>query len=161
MSSVIKMFGLLCNKMIALIQRVKETRVTINKKPYSKISDGVLIFLGIHKDDKKKDAEFLVNKLSLLRVFRDKNNKMNKNIKEAGGSILVVSQFTLYSDTKKGNRPNFLNAANSALAKKLYDYFIDLLKINHSNVKTGKFGADMQVQLINDGPVTLILESGK
>ena len=161
MSLAIKMFGLLCNKMIALIQRVKEAKVTINKKPYSKINDGVLVFLGIHKDDKKKDAEFLVNKLSLLRVFKDENNKMNKNIKEARGSMLIVSQFTLYSDIKRGNRPNFLNAAPPVLAKKLYDYFVDLLKINHDDVKTGKFGADMKVQLINDGPVTLILESKK
>ena len=161
MSLVIKMFGLLCNKMIALIQRVKEAKVTINKKPYSKINDGILVFLGIHKDDKKKDAEFLANKLSLLRIFKDENNKMNKNIKEAKGSMLIVSQFTLYSDIKRGNRPNFLNAAPPILAKKLYDYFVDLLKINHDDVKTGKFGADMKVQLINDGPVTLILESRK
>ena len=161
MSLVIKMFGLLCNKMIALIQRVKEAKVTINKKPYSKINDGTLVFLGIHKDDKKRDAEFLVNKLSLLRIFKDENNKMNKNIKEARGSMLIVSQFTLYSDIKRGNRPSFLNAAPPVLAKKLYDYFVDLLKINHDDVKTGKFGADMKVQLINDGPVTLILESEK
>jgi len=145
--------------MIALVQRVKKAKVVINNQKCSKINYGMLIFLGIHKEDEKKNADSLVNKISSLRIFKDKNKKMNQNIQDVKGAVLVVSQFTLYAETKKGNRPSFLNAANPVLAKKLYNYFIDLLKINHDEVKTGEFGSDMQVQLINDGPVTLLLES--
>ena len=145
--------------MIILVQRVSEAKVIIEDKLYSSIDTGALIFLGIHTKDTKKDAEYLAKKLTLLRMFSDNNGRMNKRISEINGGILIVSQFTLYADIKKGNRPSFLNAAHPKLAKQMYNYFIDLLKINHNNVKTGKFGADMNIQLINDGPVTLLLES--
>ena len=147
--------------MIILVQKVKEARVVIHQQTYSKINEGILIFLGIHQNDTKKDVEYLVNKVGLLRIFTDEKNKMNKNIQDVNGSMLVVSQFTLCADIKNGNRPSFLNAAKYDLAKKWYDYFVDLLKINHNKIKTGKFGADMQVQLTNDGPVTLFMESEK
>mgnify|MGYP006087287673 CR=1 FL=1 len=145
--------------MIILVQRVSEAKVIIEDKLYSSIDTGALIFLGIHTKDTKKDAEYLAKKLSLLRIFSDNNGRMNKSISEINGGMLIVSQFTLCADIKKGNRPSFLNAAHPELAKKIYNYFIDLLKISHDNVETGKFGANMNIQLINDGPVTLFLES--
>ena len=144
-----------------VIQRVTKASVIIDNQIYNSIKMGALLLLGIHNNDTKQDAAYLAKRINNLRVFNDQNQKMNQNIHQVKGSLLVVSQFTLYGDLSKGNRPSFINAASSQNAKILYDYFLDLLKINKFTVKTGKFGFNMQIELINDGPVTLILESKK
>ena len=144
--------------MKAVIQRVENASVSIDGKLYSAINSGMCIFLGIHINDKKLNVEKLVDKISKLRIFPDKFNYMNKSIVESKGEILVVSQFTLYGDCKKGNRPSFQNAANKLIAMPLYEMFINLLKAKNIIVKSGKFGADMNINLDNKGPVTLIME---
>ena len=144
--------------MKAVIQRVENASVSIDGKLYSTINSGMCIFLGIHINDKKLNVEKLVDKISKLRIFPDKFNYMNKSIVESKGEILVVSQFTLYGDCKKGNRPSFQNAANKLIATPLYEMFINLLKAKNIIVKSGKFGADMNISLDNKGPVTIIME---
>jgi D-tyrosyl-tRNA(Tyr) deacylase len=142
-----------------VVQRVKKSNLKIKNKLYSSISNGMVILIGISKNDSYEVAKELAAKIIKLRIFNDDNGKMNKNISEINGEILVVSQFTLYADTKKGNRPSFINAAKPELAISLYNRFIDeLQKLISSKVRTGKFGADMKIELINDGPVTIILE---
>ena len=145
--------------MIALIQRVKKSSVKINNQIYSQINHGLLIFLGIHKDDTKSEAEYLCNKIVKLRIFSDRSSNMNKSIVDNKGEILVVSQFTLYGDCKRGNRPSFINLAKSNDAKPIYNFFISKLKGFNINVGSGKFGETMDVELINSGPVTIIIES--
>ena len=144
--------------MKAVIQRVENASVLIDGKLYSTINSGMCIFLGIHINDKKLNVEKLVDKISKLRIFSDEFNYMNKSIVESKGEILVVSQFTLYGDCKKGNRPSFQNAANKLIAMPLYEMFINLLKAKNIIVKSGKFGADMNISLDNKGPVTIIME---
>ena len=144
--------------MKAVIQRVENASVSIDGKLYSAINSGMCIFLGIHINDKKLNVEKLVDKISKLRIFSDEFNYMNKSIVESKGEILVVSQFTLYGDCKKGNRPSFQNAANKLIAMPLYKMFINLLKAKNIIVKSGKFGADMNISLDNKGPVTIIME---
>ena len=144
--------------MKAVIQRVENASVSIDGKLYSAINSGMCIFLGIHINDKKLNVEKLVDKISKLRIFSDEFNYMNKSIVESKGEILVVSQFTLYGDCKKGNRPSFQNAANKLIAMPLYEMFINLLKAKNIIVKSGKFGADMNISLDNKGPVTIIME---
>ena len=141
-----------------LIQRVKEARVICDDLVVSEIEKGLLVFVGIKQDDTIENADYMIKKLINLRVFEDENEKMNLSLKDINGSILIVSQFTLYADCNSGNRPSFSNAAKSEEAKKLYDYIVEELKKKINNVKTGIFGADMEVGLINDGPVTIILE---
>ena len=142
-----------------VVQRVKKSNLKIKNKLYSSINTGIVILIGISKNDNYEMAKELANKITKLRIFNDDNGKMNKNIMEIKGEILVVSQFTLYADTNKGNRPSFINAAKPELAILLYNHFIDeLQKLISSKVRTGKFGADMKIKLINDGPVTIILE---
>lgn len=142
-----------------VVQRVKKSNLKIKNKLYSSINTGMVILIGISKNDNYEMAKELANKITKLRIFNDANGKMNKNIMEIKGEILVVSQFTLYADTNKGNRPSFINAAKPELAISLYNHFIDeLQKLISSKVRTGKFGADMKIELINDGPVTIILE---
>ena len=142
-----------------VVQRVKKSNLKIKNKLYSSINTGIVILIGISKNDNYEMAKELANKITKLRIFNDDNGKMNKNIMEIKGEILVVSQFTLYADTNKGNRPSFINAAKPELAISLYNHFIDeLQKLISSKVRTGKFGADMKIELINDGPVTIILE---
>ena len=145
--------------MIALLQKVKYAKVSIDKKLYSQINKGILIFLGIHSKDIKKDVEYLVKKIIKARIFSDTNNKMNFDILTIKGSMLVVSQFTLYGNLKKGNRPSFLNAAKPNIAKPIYHYFVSLLKEYNIKIETGKFGAEMDIDLNNNGPVTLIINS--
>jgi len=145
--------------MRALVQRVESAEVQINNKKHSKISKGLLIFLGITHNDNKAGAIFLANKVSKLRIFANEEKKMNLSVKDINGEILVVSQFTLYGDSKKGNRPSFVNSAPSNIAVPLYEYFIYLLKEKNFNVKTGIFGENMDIKLINQGPVTIMLES--
>lgn len=142
-----------------VVQRVKKSNLKIKNKLYSSINTGMLILIGISKNDNYEMAKELANKIIKLRIFNDDNGKMNKNIMQIKGEVLVVSQFTLYADTNKGNRPSFINAAKPELAISLYNHFIDeLQKLISSKVRTGKFGADMKIELINDGPVTIILE---
>ena len=144
--------------MKALIQRVKSASVTIDGLLYSKIGQGLLVFLGVEKGDDKLNAEKLADKLSKLRIFEDENEKMNLSVTDVEGELLVVSQFTLCGDCKKGTRPSFDKAASPDVAVKLYNYFIEYLKNKNIPVKTGKFQAMMDVELINDGPVTFWLE---
>tara|TARA_B100001175_G_scaffold173509_2_gene147251 strand:- start:8236 stop:8676 length:441 start_codon:yes stop_codon:yes gene_type:complete len=142
-----------------IIQRVKESSLEIENKIFSSIGFGMVVLIGISKTDNRDIAKNLADKISKLRIFNGDNGKMNKNIQEINGEVLVVSQFTLYADTKKGNRPSFISAAKPEMAVNLYSYFIEQLqKLVKSKIKTGKFGADMKVKLINDGPVTIILE---
>lgn len=146
--------------MKAIIQRVKRAKVIVNNKTVSQIGYGFLILLGIAKTDKEKDLDFLVKKTINLRVFNDKMCKMNKTIIDIGGEMLVVSQFTLLADCRKGNRPSFITAAEPEMGEKFYNLFIEKIKQNNIEVKGGIFGAMMDVELVNDGPVTIILESG-
>ena len=142
-----------------VVQRVKKSNLKIKNKLYSSINAGMVILIGLSKNDNYEMAKELAKKITKLRIFNDDNGKMNKNIMEIKGEVLVVSQFTLYADTNKGNRPSFINAAKPELAISLYNHFIDeLQKLISSKVRTGKFGADMKIELINDGPVTIILE---
>ena len=145
--------------MIAVIQRCASSSVKIDNKKISEIAYGLMVLLGICIDDKEKDAEYVVKKIQTLRIFNDKNEKMNLSIKDVKGSILVVSQFTLCANIKKGSRPSFINAAPPLIGKRLYDYFISYLKDTGVEVRTGKFGADMNVELINQGPATFIIDS--
>lgn len=144
--------------MKALIQRVKRASVSINKELYSKIGVGLLVFLGVEKTDTEENADKLVDKISKLRIFEDENEKMNNSIMDVSGEMLVVSQFTLCGDCKKGTRPSFDAAAKPDDAVKLYEYFVDKVKSLNIPCQTGKFRAMMDVELINDGPVTLWVE---
>lgn len=146
--------------MRAVIQRVSEANVTIDGIVNGRIDLGLLILLGIEEIDTLEDIDWLVRKISAMRIFSDKEDKMNLSIKEVNGSFLVISQFTLHASTKKGNRPSFIKAAKPSIAIPLYDQFCHKLA-DHSglSVSTGKFGADMKVQLLNDGPVTIIIDS--
>lgn len=143
-----------------VVQRVKESNVKVDNKIVGKINKGFLVLLGIKSTDNKKDADYLVRKLINLRIFTDENDKMNLALKDVGGELLIISQFTLYGDCKKsGNRPSFTDSAKPDIAIPLYEYFVEECKKQISIVETGIFGADMKVSLLNDGPVTLILDS--
>ena len=142
-----------------IIQRVKHVNVYIDKKIYSNINQGLLVFLGISNDDTKVNVQYLVQKLVHMRIFNDLNNKMNLSIRDLQFSIMLVSQFTLYANCKSGNRPSFRKSAKPTIAKPLYDFFIEEISRYNINLKTGKFGAMMDIEYINDGPVTIILES--
>jgi D-aminoacyl-tRNA deacylase len=145
--------------MKVVIQRVSESSVSIENQKVAQIEKGYLILLGISKDDDISDITWLVNKIVNLRIFSDDQGLMNKSIKEIEGSILLISQFTLYASTKKGNRPSFIKAARPEQAIPLYKQFIHQLRANHITVESGQFGADMKVALINDGPVTIVIDS--
>ena len=144
--------------MKGLIQRVKCASVTIDGKVYSEINQGILILLGVEKGDNEQNADKLADKLCKLRIFEDEDGKMNKSILDVNGEILIVSQFTLAGDCKKGTRPSFDKAELSQRANELYEYFVDLIKQKNIPVGTGVFGAMMDVELVNDGPVTFMLE---
>lgn len=145
--------------MIAVIQRSKKAAVTVAGKTVGSIAYGLVILLGVFQDDQASDADFLVTKIVGLRIFNDANQKLNLSLKEVAGSALVVSQFTLCGDWRKGRRPSFINAAAPAKGKSLYEYFIEHLKKEGIPVAAGIFGAMMEVSLINDGPVTFVLDS--
>jgi len=143
--------------MKAVIQRVKKASVIINNELYSEIGHGILVLLGVEKGDTPEQAEFLADKIANLRIFEDENEKMNLSLFDINGEILVVSQFTLAGDCKKGKRPCFDNAAKPDTAVLLYEKFVKFLENHNIPVKTGQFGAMMDVGLVNDGPVTFIL----
>lgn len=145
--------------MKAVVQRVLNSTLSIDGKEYSKINKGFLVLLGVTHNDTEKEASVLAEKISKLRVFCDENDKMNLSVIDVDGEIQIVSQFTLYADCHKGNRPSFTNAAFPEKANLLYEKFIEYMKnMGVKNVVTGQFGADMKIDFVNDGPVTIILE---
>lgn len=141
-----------------VVQRVKNANVKVDDKTVGEIEQGFLVLLGVTHTDTKETADYLVKKLCNLRIFEDENEKMNLSLKDVGGKLLIVSQFTLYADCTGGNRPSFVNAAKPDMANELYEYFCEKCKENGIEVQKGIFGADMKVSLLNDGPVTIILE---
>lgn len=145
--------------MRTVVQRVSSASVTVDGNVIGKINKGFLVLLGIKSTDTKQDVDYMVKKVINLRIFRDENDKMNLSLKDVNGELLIVSQFTLYGDASGGNRPSFIEAGKPDIAIPLYEYFISECKKLISVVQTGKFGADMKVELLNDGPVTIIMES--
>lgn len=146
--------------MRAVIQRVLNASVTIDRKPKSEIENGLLILLGIEEADTQEDVDWLAGKISRLRVFDDEQGVMNLSVQEAGGEVLIISQFTLHASTKKGNRPSYIKAARPDKAIQLYESFIKVMDSTlEKPSKTGEFGAEMQVSLVNDGPVTIIIDT--
>lgn len=145
--------------MRAVIQRARHASVTVENDVVGAIDNGLVILLGVTHEDTIEDAKYLANKIVHLRIFEDDDGKMNLSLKDIGGDLLSISQFTLYSDTRKGRRPNFMGAANADHARAMYETFNDLLRDMDTNVETGKFGAMMDVEFTNIGPVTLMLDS--
>lgn len=145
--------------MRAVVQRVSRASVTVNREIVGQIGTGLLVLLGVAPDDTAADVNWLADKIANLRVFRDDEGKMNRSVTDVGGSVLVVSQFTLFADCSKGRRPSFIGAARPEIAVPLYETFVDELRALGIPVQTGAFGADMDVELVNQGPVTLIIDS--
>ena len=145
--------------MIAVVQRVKKAQVTVDDEVVGSCGTGLMVLLGVASGDDEQDVHLVCQKLIKLRIFCDENDKMNRSIRDIGGEMLVVSQFTLLADTSHGNRPSFTGAEQPARANELYEYFIDCIKQENIPVQSGRFGADMQVSILNDGPVTIILDS--
>lgn len=145
--------------MRAVVQRVKSSSVTVDGRVVAEIGDGLLVLLGVAKPDKSDDADYLAEKIVNLRIFEDEDGKLNRSVLSTGGQMLVVSQFTLLGNCNKGRRPSFVRAAGQDQAVKLYERFIEQVREKGVSVKTGRFRATMEVGLINDGPVTLIVES--
>ena len=145
--------------MRAVIQRVSEARVIVDKKIVGAIKDGLMILLGVGQHDSQEDIQWLVKKIVNMRIFSDDDNKMNLSVLDIGGAALVISQFTLFASTKKGNRPSYINAAKPELANQLYQDFLAKLRTELEIVEEGIFAADMKVSLTNDGPVTIIIDS--
>ena len=142
-----------------VLQRVAHASVTVDEKVIGKIQRGFLLLVGVTHDDAMEDMEYLVRKIVQMRIFEDEEGKLNRSIQDIGGEILSVSQFTLYADTKKGNRPSFSKAAPGDVALEMFEQFNGLLRDTGIPVETGQFGADMKVDLLNDGPVTILLDS--
>ncbi len=146
--------------MRVVLQRVSEASVKIKNEIHGEIESGILVFIGIEQEDEESDADWIIQKISGLRIFSDLEGKMNLSIKDIKGSFLIISQFTLYASTKKGNRPSYIQAALPEKAIPLYDYFIYKLNLETKLIiETGIFGEDMKVSLVNDGPVTIIIDS--
>ena len=145
--------------MRVVVQRVKHASVTINGTVNGKINNGFLVLLGVQSTDSEQDVDYLVKKVTNLRIFSVENDKMNLSLKDVNGELLIVSQFTLYANCKEGNRPSFVDAAKPDVAIPLYEYFVSECKKIIPVVETGIFGADMKVDLLNDGPVTIIMDS--
>lgn len=147
--------------MRAVIQRVRQASVTIDGKETARIGEGYLILLGVGQDDTCAEAEHLWNKIFALRIMEDEEGKTNRSIDDVQGEVLVVSQFTLYADCRRGRRPSFTAAGSPALANELYEYFVSLARQDVSHVATGTFAADMKVSLVNDGPFTIVLDTAE
>ncbi|MGL4761638.1 MAG: D-aminoacyl-tRNA deacylase [Sarcina sp.] len=147
--------------MRAVVQRVTSSKVIVDGIIVGEIGKGFNVLLGISREDTLEDLKYIKDKVINLRVFEDENDKLNLSLKDVGGELLLISQFTLYGDCRKGRRPNFMAAQGGIEAKKLYDTFVDMCKEENIKVETGVFGADMKVSIENDGPVTLLLESKK
>ena len=145
--------------MRAVVQRVTRARVSVEEQTIGEIQRGLVVLLGVKRDDSETDAEYLVAKIAALRIFDDGAGRMNLSVKDVDGGMLVISQFTLYGDVRRGLRPSWIEAAAPELAEPLYEFFIAQVRELLSCVATGKFGAEMQVELVNDGPVTLVLDS--
>ncbi|WP_312699438.1 D-aminoacyl-tRNA deacylase [Sedimentibacter sp.] len=147
--------------MRAVVQRVKRANVSVDNKIIGEISHGILLLLGVEGNDEEKDLEYMCDKVPNLRIFEDENGKMNRSLLDVGGSLLVISQFTLLGDARKGRRPSFTEAAQPEKAIPMYTKFISSMKEKNIVTQEGEFGADMQVELVNDGPVTILLDSKK
>ena len=147
--------------MRAVVQRVTSSKVIVNQKTIGEIKMGFNVLIGISKDDNLEDLNYIKDKILNLRVFQDEDDKMNLSINDVKGEILVISQFTLYGDCRKGRRPNFMNAMEGNLAQEFYQKFVSLLNESGLKIETGEFGADMKVDIQNDGPVTILLDSKK
>ncbi len=147
--------------MRAVVQRVTEASVKVANECVGQIEVGLVVLLGVEKGDAERDADYIADKVAGLRVFADKEERMNLNVKEIGGSVLLISQFTLLGDVRRGRRPSFTDAAEPAAADQLYEYCASKLRLQGVAIATGVFRADMQVQLVNDGPVTILLDSRK
>ena len=147
--------------MRAVVQRVTRAKVTVDEKLVGEIGNGLVVLLGIARDDTKLDAAYLAEKISALRIFDDEAGKMNLSLKDVNGGLLIVSQFTLYGDVRRGLRPSWIDAAAPEVAEPLYDFFVRQARTVISEVATGSFRAMMQVELVNDGPVTILLDSKK
>jgi D-aminoacyl-tRNA deacylase len=147
--------------MRAVVQRVSRCRVTVNGDPTGEIASGLLVLLGVSKTDDESAADYLVEKITGLRIFEDAEGKMNLPVQEAGGAVLVVSQFTLYGDVRRGRRPSFDAAARPEEAKRLYEYFVARVRATGLRCETGQFQAMMEVELVNSGPVTILVDSEK
>lgn len=145
--------------MRSVVQRVNSASVTVDGEAIGKIGKGLLVLLGVCDADTEADMKWLADKIAGLRIFTDENDKMNLSIRDVGGNMLIVSQFTLLADTSHGNRPSFIGAGSPAHAKRLYEYFVELVRSEGIHAETGEFGAHMEVSLLNNGPVTLILNS--
>lgn len=145
--------------MKAVVQRVSNANVKVEGKTVGSIDKGFVVLLGVGNNDNKEKADYLIKKITSLRIFRDEQDKMNLSLKDVNGEILIISQFTLFADCSRGNRPSFTNAGNPELANELYEYFIEECKNLGFKTEHGIFGADMKVSLTNDGPVTIILEN--
>ncbi len=145
--------------MRAVVQRVSHASVRVDGEITGSIEKGLLVFLGVGQEDTENDAQRLAAKIAKLRIFSDENDKINLSVQDVGGAILVVSQFTLYADCRKGNRPNFMNAGSPEAAERLYEYFSDECRKYAEKVEQGVFGADMKVELLNDGPFTVVLDN--
>lgn len=147
--------------MRAVVQRVTRASVRVEGEVIGEIGNGLVVLLGIARDDERRDAEYLAEKISSLRIFDDENGRMNRSLKELGGELLVVSQFTLYGDVRRGLRPSWIDAAQPEVAEPLYQFFCDEIRKQVPGIATGSFRRMMQVELVNDGPVTLLLDSRK
>ncbi|MCD1147037.1 D-tyrosyl-tRNA(Tyr) deacylase [Peptoniphilus sp. KCTC 25270] len=145
--------------MRAVVQRVKEAFVKVDTETTGTIGPGLLVYLGITDSDEQADLDFMVKKVTNLRIFEDENDVMNRSLLDVGGSLLVVSQFTLYGDARKGNRPSYIRAAKGEISEPMYEKFVETCRNLEIEVETGRFGADMKVHSINDGPVTILLDS--
>lgn len=142
-----------------VLQRVKKASVSVEEQTLGSIGEGFLILLGVSDSDSEETADKMADKICRLRIFQDENGKTNCSLSEVGGALLIVSQFTLYADCRKGNRPSFIRAGAPDLAERLYEYFVGRCRTQVAQVEHGRFGADMQIDLINDGPFTLMLDS--
>lgn len=145
--------------MRAVVQRVKSSKVEVDNKVISEIGKGINLLVGISKEDTKEDIDYIVRKVLGMRIFEDEDERMNFSLQDIEGELLIISQFTLYGDCRKGKRPDFMKAQGGDAARELYNELVEAFKKEIPNLKTGEFGADMKVEIINDGPVTLLLES--